>query len=189
VKIGGALIPLMALACGAPSNTAGSAETAVVALTYPSSAARQATRHETTCSAGMHYEDPHGCVESTTPAPPSAGPPAVTARPSPPGLNDARVRKLDADAMQMFLNAAFDAGVEKLEQALKLCESNRCGGVVHARALIDLGILLVNLARAPDAQKRFIEAIRLDPSTAPDPAFVSPDVERVWKQAQRASMP
>jgi hypothetical protein len=106
---------------------------------------------------------------------------AVSAAPK-----DAAAKKLDKDAMETdFLNANFDAAEKKLKDAVKTCDGkDACTPKIKAQILVHLGIIQVNLSKKDDAEKAFVDGLKIDNSVAPESDYVSPDVEKVFKEAK-----
>lgn len=99
---------------------------------------------------------------------------------------DAAAQKLDKDAMDNdFLNANFDVAAKKLGQAVTACGDKGCAPKIKAQILIHLGIVQVNLKKDADAEKSFIDALKMEASVAPESDFASPEVEKAFQAAKK----
>jgi hypothetical protein len=98
---------------------------------------------------------------------------------------DAAAKKLDKDAMDNdFLNANFDAAEKKLKDAVKACGEKDCTPKIKAQVLVHLGIIQVNLGKKDDAEKSFVDGLKIDSAAAPEADYVSPDVDASFKAAK-----
>ncbi|HQP35562.1 MAG TPA: hypothetical protein PLI95_10290 [Polyangiaceae bacterium] len=98
---------------------------------------------------------------------------------------DNAAKKLDKDAMESeFLNANFDGAEKKLQEAVKTCGEKDCTPKLKATVLIHLGIIQVNQSKAADAEKSFVEALKIDASVAPESDYVSPEVQKAFDAAK-----
>lgn len=98
---------------------------------------------------------------------------------------DNAAKKLDKEAMETeFLNANFDGAEKKLQEANKACGEKDCTPKIKAQVLVHLGIIQVNLGKAGDAEKSFVEALKIDSSVTPEADFSSPDVTKTFEAAK-----
>lgn len=96
--------------------------------------------------------------------------------------------KLGIEAARKAYTGGKQAAAEKkLLETLKLCEKSAkdCSPKVKAEALRDLGIVLAEGKKDTDAgQKRFAEALALDPTTTLPSALATPMVIKAWDAAK-----
>jgi hypothetical protein len=87
-----------------------------------------------------------------------------------------------------YLGTKFADAEKKLKQALLLCEPEAaCSAPVRARIRCDLGVVYVGgMNRVDDGKEQFAEALRQDPSVAPDKDLVSPEIEAAFAEVKRA---
>jgi hypothetical protein len=90
-------------------------------------------------------------------------------------------------ARKAYTSGKQAAAEKKLLETLKLCEksTNDCSPKVKAEILRDLGIVLAEGKKEPEAaQKRFAEAIALDATTTLPSALSTPLVLKAWEAAK-----
>jgi hypothetical protein len=90
-------------------------------------------------------------------------------------------------ARKAYTSGKHAAAEKKLQETLKLCEkaAKDCSPKVKAEALRDLGIVLAEGKKEPDAaQKRFAEALALDAGTTLPSALSTPLVLKAWEAAK-----
>jgi hypothetical protein len=87
-----------------------------------------------------------------------------------------------------YLGTKFADAEKKLKQAITLCEPDAaCSPKVRARIRCDLGVVYVGgMNRVDDGKAQFAEAIKQDPSVAPDKDLVSPEIEAAFAEAKKA---
>ncbi len=101
---------------------------------------------------------------------------------------EAQAKSLQSDAMDVdFLSLDLKAAQKKLEDALKKCGADKCGGAVVAGIQRDLGIVLINSKKAKEGQKAFEAAFAADPNVAIGKDYLAnPDVSKAWEAAKKA---
>lgn len=101
---------------------------------------------------------------------------------------DAAALKLDKEAMDNdYLNVAFDKARAKLDKAVKECGASDCAKEVQVKLQMHLGIILVNMAKGPEAKAAFEAALKLDPKAEPEKDFTSPDVQKAFDEAKKSA--
>jgi hypothetical protein len=107
---------------------------------------------------------------------------------------DARAAAQDAEAQELadqaiftdYLQLDFKAAEKKLRDALALCEKGSCSPTVHAQVYRDLAVIYITgLKRPDDGRKLLVKALRLDPRVALDADLTTPDLIRVFEEAQQ----
>jgi hypothetical protein len=107
---------------------------------------------------------------------------------------DARAAAQDAEAQELadqaiftdYLQLDFKAAEKKLREALALCEKGSCSPTVHAQVYRDLAVIYITgLKRPDDGRKLLVKALRLDPRVALDADLTTPDLVRVFEEAQQ----
>jgi hypothetical protein len=99
---------------------------------------------------------------------------------------DAEAQELaDAAIFTDYLQLDFAAGEKKLKQAIQLCEKGTCSQTVHAQVYRDLAVIYITGMKRPDEGRQLlVRALRLDPRVALDADLTTPDLIRVFEQAQ-----
>ena len=99
----------------------------------------------------------------------------------------------DAEAQELadqaiftdYLQLDFKAGEKKLQQALRLCEKGSCSPTVHAQVYRDLAVIhITGLKRPDEGRQLLVKALELDPRIALDADLTTPDLVRVFEEAQ-----
>jgi hypothetical protein len=107
---------------------------------------------------------------------------------------DARAAAQDAQAQELadqaiftdYLQLDFKAAEKKLRDAIALCENGSCSPTVHAQVYRDLAVIYITgLKRPDDGRKLLVKALRLDPRVALDADLTTPDLVRVFEEAQQ----
>jgi hypothetical protein len=100
----------------------------------------------------------------------------------------------DAEAQELadqaiftdYLQLDFKAGEKKLREAISLCEKGSCSPTVHAQVYRDLAVIYITgLKRPDDGRKLLVKALQLDPRVALDADLTTPDLIRVFEEAQQ----
>lgn len=100
----------------------------------------------------------------------------------------------DAEAQELadqaiftdYLQLDFKAAEKKLRDAIALCEKGSCSPTVHAQVYRDLAVIYITGLKRPDeGRKLLVKALRLDPRVALDADLTTPDLIRVFEQAQQ----
>jgi hypothetical protein len=108
-------------------------------------------------------------------------------------VSKARAAAQDAEAQELadqaiftdYLQLDFKAGEKKLQQAIALCEKGSCSPTVQAQVYRDLAVIYITgMKRQEDGRKLLVKALRLDPRIALDADLTTPDLIRVFEQAQ-----
>ena len=101
---------------------------------------------------------------------------------------EAQAKSLQSDAMDVdFLSLDLKAAQKKLEDALKKCGADKCGGPLVAGLQRDLGIVHVNSKNAKAGQKAFEAAFAADPNVSIGKDYLAnPDVAKAWEAAKKA---
>jgi hypothetical protein len=106
----------------------------------------------------------------------------------------ARAAPQDAEAQELadqaiftdYLQLDFKAGEKKLRDAIALCEKGSCSPTVHAQVYRDLAVIYITgLKRQDEGRKLLVNALRLDPRVALDADLTTPDLIRVFEEAQQ----
>lgn len=99
----------------------------------------------------------------------------------------------DAEAQELadqaiftdYLQLDFKAGEKKLQQAIRLCEKGSCSPTVQAQVYRDLAVIYITgMKRADDGRQLLVKALQLDPRIALDADLTTPDLVRVFEEAQ-----
>jgi len=107
---------------------------------------------------------------------------------------DARAAAQDAEAQELadqaiftdYLQLDFKAGEKKLRDAIALCEKGSCSPTVQAQVYRDLAVIYITgLKRQDDGRKLLVKALQLDPRVALDADLTTPDLIRVFEEAQQ----
>jgi hypothetical protein len=107
---------------------------------------------------------------------------------------EARAAAQDAEAQELadqaiftdYLQLDFKAGEKKLRDAIALCEKGSCSPTVHAQVYRDLAVIYITgLKREDDGRKLLVKALRLDSRVALDADLTTPDLIRVFEEAQQ----
>ncbi len=108
--------------------------------------------------------------------------------------SEARAAAQDAEAQELadqaiftdYLQLDFKAAEKKLERAITLCEKGSCSPTVQAQVYRDLAVIYITgMKRPEDGRKLLVKALRLDPRIALDADLTTPDLIRVFEQAQQ----
>jgi hypothetical protein len=108
--------------------------------------------------------------------------------------SQARAAAQDAEAQELadqaiftdYLQLDFKAAEKKLQQAIALCEKGSCSPTVHAQVYRDLAVIYITgMKRQEDGRKLLVKALRLDSRVALDADLTTPDLIRVFEQAQQ----
>jgi hypothetical protein len=110
----------------------------------------------------------------------------VTAR-AQAAAQDAEAQELaDQAIFTDYLQLEFKAGEKKLLQAIALCEKGSCSPTVQAQVYRDLAVIYITgMKRQDDGRKLLVKALRLDPRIALDADLTTPDLVRVFEEAQK----
>jgi hypothetical protein len=110
----------------------------------------------------------------------------VTAR-AEAAAQDAEAQELaDQAIFTDYLQLDFKAGEKKLQQAIALCEKGSCSRTVHAQVYRDLAVIYITgMKRSDEGRKLLVKALRLDPRIALDADLTTPDLIRVFEEAQK----
>gem|GEM_PF-598174 len=101
---------------------------------------------------------------------------------------DGDAQKLDKQAMDDdYLNVRFAEAAKKLRDALNVCGPSGCDPKIKARIYIHLGIILVNDNKQADGTAAFTEALKLDPSAAPEADYASDPVKKAYDAAKSSA--
>jgi hypothetical protein len=85
-----------------------------------------------------------------------------------------------------YLQLDFKAAEKKLREAISLCEKGSCSPTVHAQVYRDLAVIYITgLKRPDDGRKLLVKALQLDPRVALDADLTTPDLIRVFEEAQQ----
>jgi hypothetical protein len=99
----------------------------------------------------------------------------------------------DAEAQELadqaiftdYLQLDFKAAEKKLRQAIALCEKGSCSPTVQAQVYRDLAVIYITgMKRTDEGRSLLVKALRLDPRMALDADLTTPDLIRVFEQAQ-----
>jgi hypothetical protein len=99
----------------------------------------------------------------------------------------------DAEAQELadqaiftdYLQLDFKAAEKKLRQAIALCEKGSCSPTVQAQVYRDLAVIYITgMKRTDDGRNLLVKALRLDPRMALDADLTTPDLIRVFEEAQ-----
>ncbi len=87
-----------------------------------------------------------------------------------------------------YLGTKFSDAEKKLKQAIALCEpAGSCSPKVQAKVMCDLAVVYIGgMSRIDDGKAQFAQALKLDPSVAPDPDLVSPEIEAAFAEVKRS---
>jgi len=100
----------------------------------------------------------------------------------------------DAEAQELadqaiftdYLQLDFKSGEVKLKQAIALCEKGSCSPTVQAQVYRDLAVIYITGMKRPDEGKKLlIKALHLDPRVALDADLTTPDLIRIFEEAQQ----
>jgi hypothetical protein len=110
----------------------------------------------------------------------------VTAR-AEAAAQDAEAQELaDQAIFTDYLQLDFTAGEKKLKQAIALCEKGSCSRTVHAQVYRDLAVIYITgMKRRDEGRQLLVKALRLDPRIALDADLTTPDLIRVFEEAQK----
>jgi hypothetical protein len=109
------------------------------------------------------------------------------------GAQDAEAQELaDQAIFTDYLQLDFKAGEKKLRDAIALCEKGSCSPTVHAQVYRDLAVIYITgMKRQDEGRKLLVKALQLDRRVALDADLTTPDLIRVFEEAQQevAKMP
>lgn len=110
-----------------------------------------------------------------------AGATAATAAPA----KDEAAEKVLKDAMESdYFETRFEKAEQKLRAALEACGKG-CSEGMKARLYVGLGTVLAGGRKElDDGQEAFVEALKLDPRSAPDPDLASAQVQFAFEKAK-----
>jgi hypothetical protein len=100
----------------------------------------------------------------------------------------------DAEAQELadqaiftdYLQLDFKAAEKKLRSAIGLCEKGSCSPTVQAQVYRDLAVIYITgMKRTDEGRKLLVKALRLDPRVALDADLTTPDLIRVFEEAQQ----
>jgi hypothetical protein len=99
---------------------------------------------------------------------------------------DAEAQELAEQAIFTdYLQLDFRAAEKKLLDAIKLCEQGTCSRTVQAQVYRDLAVIYITgMKREDDGRKLLVKALRLDANVALDADLTTPDLIRVFGEAQ-----
>ena len=99
---------------------------------------------------------------------------------------DAAAKKQDQDAMNndYVMNADIPKAEASLKAAVNTCGASGCSPKVKAAILVHLGVVQVNSSKAAEAEKSFIEALKLDATITVEQDYMSPDVGKAFASAK-----
>jgi hypothetical protein len=99
---------------------------------------------------------------------------------------DAEAQELAEQAIFTdYLQLDFRAAEKKLLDAIKLCEQGTCSPTVQAQVYRDLAVIYITgMKREPDGKTLLVKALRLDSNLALDADLTTPDLIRVFEEAQ-----
>jgi hypothetical protein len=107
--------------------------------------------------------------------------------------SQARAAAQDAEAQELadqaiftdYLQLDFKAGEKKLLKAIALCEKGACSPTVQAQVYRDLAVIYITgMKRQEEGRQLLVKALRLDKRIALDADLTTPDLIRVFEQAQ-----
>jgi hypothetical protein len=99
----------------------------------------------------------------------------------------------DAEAQELadqaiftdYLQLDFKAAEQKLQRAIRLCEKGSCSPTVQAQVYRDLAVIYITgMKRPDDGRQLLVKALQLDPRIALDADLTTPDLVRVFDEAQ-----
>jgi hypothetical protein len=113
--------------------------------------------------------------------------PAIFSREARAAAQDAAAQELaDQAIFTDYLQLDFKAGEKKLREAIALCEKGSCSPTVQAQVYRDLAVIYITgMKRQDDGRKLLVKALRLDPRVALDADLTTPDLIRVFEEAQQ----
>lgn len=102
---------------------------------------------------------------------------------------DAAAQKLVKQAMDVdYLDTNFDDAEKKIRSALETCGDSGCSNPVKAKAFIALGVVLGGgKGKKDEAKKAFVDALKLDKKAAPDPDYVTAEIDAIFADAKKAA--
>ncbi len=88
-----------------------------------------------------------------------------------------------------YLGTKFADAEKNLNKAIGLCKpAAACSARVRARLFCDLGIVYIGgMNRVDDGKAQFAEALKQDPSIAPDADLVSPEIEAAFAEVKKGA--
>lgn len=112
---------------------------------------------------------------------------AISPREALAAAQDAEAQELaDQAIFTDYLQLDFKSGEKKLREALALCEKGSCSPTVHAQVYRDLAVIYITgMKRQDDGRKLLVKALQLDPRVALDADLTTPDLIRVFEEAQQ----
>ncbi|MFC1643051.1 hypothetical protein ACFL5O_10280, partial [Myxococcota bacterium] len=104
------------------------------------------------------------------------------------GSKDAEATELYNQAiMSDYLGMQFDAAVEKLKEALELCEAGQCSAGLMAKVHRDLGVVYIaGLSQTAEGKAELVAALSADPSIELDKDLATEQVEAAFTEAKAA---
>ncbi|WP_146655246.1 hypothetical protein [Labilithrix luteola] len=100
---------------------------------------------------------------------------------------EAAAKALQKKAMEEdYLTTEFAKAQDKLDKAIKECGTDKCSAPVRAQLRRDLGVVQIGgqLDREKGIQN-FVEALKLDPSTALDPDLKTKELDSAFAEAKK----
>ncbi len=100
---------------------------------------------------------------------------------------DAQAESAYKKAMEEdYLDTKFDDAEKKLNKAIEACGEKACSPKVKAKLYMGLGIVLAGgKNKLDEARESFAEALKLDPSAAPDPDYVKSEIKFAFDEAKK----
>ncbi len=83
------------------------------------------------------------------------------------------------------LNLAYPEAIKKLATAISKCGEDKCNATLKGALYRDLGAVLILSGSVDEGRAAFLKALSFDPSLELDPAYKSPMLEQLWRDAKK----
>jgi len=97
---------------------------------------------------------------------------------------EAAAKEALGKAQNDYVTANYAAAEARLKQAVHACGANRCGSLVRATLLRDLGVMQFRTGDKSGAAKSFGDALALEPALVLDPNYDASDVGAAYEDAR-----
>jgi hypothetical protein len=99
---------------------------------------------------------------------------------------ETKATALEKKAMEEdYLTTDFAKAQQKLNDAIKMCGTDKCSAKLRAALQRDLGTVLIGgLNKKPEGTQAFVEALKLDPTVTLNPDYKTKDMDAAFAEAK-----
>ena len=103
-------------------------------------------------------------------------------------VNEGAARALDKAAMgEDYLNTDFDKAIDKLNQAIAKCGTDKCGIPLRGELKRDLAAVQSAAGKKDAALAAMIDALKIDAGVVLDPNYKTKELEAIYAAAKKAA--